>query len=867
MNGRNFLIFGKILTLLLFFYACKTDDVSSVQTASVASINCSNATLSAAATSGASYTATASVPYTGGNGLPYEEGTIVASSGVTGLTAKLSAGTLANGGGNASWVITGTPSASGTATFSIELGGQSCTLSLPVAVSKSSISTLVCTIAPANATSGKTYTGTVTMAYTGGNGGTYDVSTATSTGVEGLTATVSAGTLSSGAGNLVYSIAGTPSSSGTAIFNLSLGGQSCTVNVSVEANPSGVVGSAVDTVLINYNGTSVSVNNSFANDGVKVAVSGADVTVTSTNTSKEIVYVLSGTSGEGSFKIYSELKYNITLKGLTLTNTNGPAINLQSGKKATINIASGTVNNLTDGATYANSTEDQKGTFFAEGQMSFMGTGTLNVTANSKHAIVSDDYIYVSEANIVVKSAVSDGIHANDYFMMENGSVTVTSSSDGIVAEEGYVAINGGTVTVNSIDEGIAAPYSGTDASITPYVWIKGGTVKVTTTGDKANAIKSQSYTTIGTANSVTLTASGKGSKGIKTGTDFTLTSGTVKISTSGAAYFVTADNDIAAPAGVNCDKNFAMKGGSLTIVSTGQGGKGVNVDGAATISGGTIDITASGAKFTYSSSLTSEAKGFKSDGAFVMNNGSLTVSATDDGIKSNTSVTVNDGTINITKSYEGMESIKILIAGGITNLVATNDGVNTSYGTVSGGTESNDGSQLTVSGGVLTATGNDAVDSNGNFTMSGGFAVFNGNEDIDINGTFLVSGGTVLGAGPNSNMAKAMATSSSQVGFFMKSSSSLANSSVLHIEDSSGKDLLTFKPKTSSALFHFSHPNLTKGGSYKIYFGGTYSGGSFVGGTPGWGLYTGGTYSSSGAVLKASPTASTSSTVNSLTF
>lgn len=867
MNSRSFLNSWKVLTLILFFYGCKTDDISSVDTASISALTCSNATFSAAATSGASYTATATVPYTGGNGLAYEEGTLVASSGVTGLTAKLSAGTLATGGGSASWIITGTPSAAGAATFAIELGGQSCTLSLPVAVSKSSISTLICTVAPANATSGTTYSGTVTMAYTGGNGGTYDVSTASSTGVEGLTATVAAGTLSSGAGNLVYTISGTPTSSGTAIFNLSLGGQSCTVNITVAANTSGAVGTAVDTVLVSYNGTAAVVSNSFANDGVKVAINGADVTVTSTNTSKEIVYVLSGSSSEGSFKIYSELKYNITLKGLSLTNTNGPAINLQSGKKATIHILAGTTNNLIDGATYATSTEDQKGAFFGEGQMSFMGSGTLNVTGNSKHAIVSDDYIYISESNIVVKSAVSDGIHANDYFMMENGTVTVTSSSDGIVAEEGYVAINGGSVTVSSVDEGIAAPYTGTDATITPYVWIKGGTLKVTTTGDKANAIKSQIYTTISTANSVTLTASGKGSKGIKTGGDFTLTSGTVKITTTGAAYYDTADADIAAPAGINCDKNLAIKGGSLIVTSSGQGGKGVNVDGTATISGGTTDITASGAKFTYSSSLTSEAKGFKSDGAFVMNNGSLTISATDDGIKSNTSVTVNDGTINVTKSYEGMESIKILIAGGVTNLVASNDAVNTSYGTVSGGTESNDGSQLTITGGVLTATGSDAVDSNGNFAVSGGIAIFNGNESIDINGNFTITGGTVLGAGPNSNMTKAMGTASTQVGFFIKSSASLANSSVLHIEDASGKDLLTFKPKTTAALFHFSHPSLAKGGAYKIYFGGAYTGGSFVGGTSGWGIYTGGSYSNSGATLKASPTTSTSSTVNTLTF
>ncbi len=867
MKRRGILVVGILLTFISIFQACKSEEITTVKTATITALTCSAATFSATATSGASYTGTATVPYTGGNGIAYDAGSPVASTGVTGLTATLSAGTLASGSGNASFVITGTPAASGTANFSIDLGGQNCTLSLPVAVSKSSIATLVCTVAPAIGTNGTAYTGTVTMAYTGGNGGTYDVSTASSTGVEGLTATVAAGTLANGAGNLTYTISGTPTSSGTATFNLSLGGQSCTVTLTIAAGTSGTATAAKDTVVIAYSGTSASVNNPYSSSGVAVAVSGADVTVTSTNTTKEIVYLLSGTASKGSFKIYSEYRFNITMKGVSLTNSAGPAINIQSSKKGTINILAGTTNNLIDGATYATSKEDQKGTFFSEGQLSFMGTGTLNVTGLNKHAIVADDYIAISEANIVVKSAVSDGIHANDYFQMDNGTVNITSSSDGIVAEEGYVAINGGTITVNSVDDGIVAPYEGTDATITPYVLIKGGKISVTTTGDKGNAIKSESYMTIGTADAITLAVSGKGSKGIKTGGDFTLTAGTVKITTSGAAYYDTADADIAAPAGINCDKNLAIRGGNLTITSTGIGAKGINIDGTATVSGGTTNITASGAKYTYSSTMTSEAKGFKSDGAFVMNNGELTISATDDGLKSGASITVNDGTINVTKSYEGMESIIITINGGVSNLIASNDAINTSYGTVTGGTEQNDNSSLNVNGGVLIVAGADAIDSNGNFTIKGGTTIVNGNESIDINGNFLVNGGTLIAGGPNSNMTKSMGTASTQVGMFIKSSAALPVTSIIHIEDAAGKDLLTFKPRIATSIFHFSNPSLAKSTAYKIYFGGTYTGGSFVGNSSGWGLYTGGTYSNTGATLKSSPTTSGSATVNALTF
>lgn len=870
MNRRGFVVVSLLLTVVLIFHSCKTDDI--LKTPGISALNCSTATFSAAATSGVSYTATASVPYTGGNGIAYPAGTAVASSGVTGLTATLAEGTLASGSGTASFVITGTPNIAGTASFAIELGGQSCTLALPVVQSKASVYTLTGTINPTSGTSGTAYTGTITLDYTGGNGGAYDASTASSTGVEGLTATLVAGTLANGIGKLTYIISGTPTSAGTATFNISFGGQTFTLTLTIATGTTGTANPAKDTVVIVYSGTSAAVNNAFANDGVTVATSGADVTVTSKNTTKEIVYLLSGTATKGNFKIYSEYKFNITMKGVSLTNSAGPAINIQSGKKGTIHVLSGTTNNLTDGTTYATSTEDQKGTFFSEGQLSFMGTGTLNVTGNYKHAIASDDYVAINEINLIVKSAVKDGIHANDYFEMNNGTVNITASGDGIVAEEGYVTINGGSVTINSVDDGITAAYDGTDASITPYVLIKGGTIKVSTTGDKGNAIKSTSYTSIGTADAVTLTVSGKGAKGIKTDGDFTLSAGTVKITVSGAAYYVTADADIAASAGINCDKNLAIKGGNLSITNTGSGGKGISVDGTATISGGATTISASGTTYTYNSANTSEAKGFKSDGAFIITNGELNIAATDDGIKSETSVTVSNGTINITKSREGIEAPTITFDGGVTNVTATNDGINVTKGTVSGGTESNDGSNLFINNGIVIVAGSDAIDSNGNITIKGGTTIICGptnspEEAIDVNGTFLVNGGTLIAAGSSSNMSKAMNAASTQVGLYIKSSAQLATSSLIHIENASGTEMATFKPKNGVYYFHFSSPGLVKGTQYKIYFGGSYAGGSFVGNSSGWGLYTGGTYSNSGGTLKTTTTTSTTNTVNTITF
>jgi uncharacterized protein (TIGR02145 family) len=74
---------------------------------------------------------TATLSYTGGNGKTYTTKSHT-STVVTGLTATLVAGTLANGEGTLAYTISGTPTTSGTANFTIALGGKSCTITISV---------------------------------------------------------------------------------------------------------------------------------------------------------------------------------------------------------------------------------------------------------------------------------------------------------------------------------------------------------------------------------------------------------------------------------------------------------------------------------------------------------------------------------------------------------------------------------------------------------------------------------------------------------------------------------------------------------------------------------------------------------------
>ncbi|MGE5355626.1 MAG: hypothetical protein ACM3PT_05245 [Deltaproteobacteria bacterium] len=98
----------------------------------IGSLDCGVAVITGTLTQGvAASGVSASVPYTGGNGGSHAGQTVV-STGVTGLTAFLYPGVFNNGSGSLIYSISGTPSGSGTASFALDIGGQTCNLEIPV---------------------------------------------------------------------------------------------------------------------------------------------------------------------------------------------------------------------------------------------------------------------------------------------------------------------------------------------------------------------------------------------------------------------------------------------------------------------------------------------------------------------------------------------------------------------------------------------------------------------------------------------------------------------------------------------------------------------------------------------------------------
>ncbi|MEY3368596.1 MAG: hypothetical protein RI973_1751, partial [Bacteroidota bacterium] len=98
----------------------------------ISSLNCAGVTVTGGLIPGQPATGVfANVPYGGGNGGGHN-GQTVTSTGITGLTATLPAGSFAYGNGVLSYEISGTPSALGTANFALNIGGQTCTMSIDI---------------------------------------------------------------------------------------------------------------------------------------------------------------------------------------------------------------------------------------------------------------------------------------------------------------------------------------------------------------------------------------------------------------------------------------------------------------------------------------------------------------------------------------------------------------------------------------------------------------------------------------------------------------------------------------------------------------------------------------------------------------
>ncbi len=350
---------------------------------------------------------------------------------------------------------------------------------------------------------------------------------------------------------------------------------------------------------IKYDGASATVHIGANVKGVTYNINGAVVTLTSTNYTDEYLYSVSGTSTNGSLIINGEYKLTVELAGLNLTNPNGPAIDIECGKRIGVILKDGTVNTLADGA---NGTH--KGAFYTEGHPEFEGGGTLNVTGNTKHAICAKEYLQFKKSTGIVNilGAVSDGIHCgkgkqnddNSYFQINGGIITVNNAgSDCIDADDyGCMIIKGGILNLN------VSATDGTGLKCDSIIYMTGGDIKINVNGPLCEGIRAN-YAAYFDGGDIQMNVTADGTKGIRAKrcsktTDTVINGGflyfrgaTVDMNISGKTYSVDGTECV----GIRADRNFNLSDGAIILTITSTDATGLVVKGADNRTGGTLTI------------------------------------------------------------------------------------------------------------------------------------------------------------------------------------------------------------------------------------------------------------------------------------
>ncbi|MGY0408238.1 MAG: hypothetical protein ACWIPJ_07790, partial [Polaribacter sp.] len=221
------------------------------------------------------------------------------------------------------------------------------------------------------------------ISYTGGDGSAHTGQTVGSTGVTGLTATLSTGSFTKGAGTLLYAITGKASRAGIASFAISIGGQMCTLKRTVVAAP---VGDA--TFTLPQSATVVSTLE--GNPAV-------DIQGVVDNNANQLTVNLAYTGGSGSYAGYTSAAVLFTTGTQEGTDTNGFSISYPSGTFS----ASGSI--------AVTIKVDGDGTFNAKRQL----FGVLAIIASMDFQVngVSKGNVKLQVVGGIPDRAFGDGVH------------------------------------------------------------------------------------------------------------------------------------------------------------------------------------------------------------------------------------------------------------------------------------------------------------------------------------------------------------------------------------------------------------------------------------------------------------------------
>ncbi len=520
-------------------------------------------------------------------------------------------------------------------------------------------------------------------------------------------------------------------------------------------------------------------DNSISIDGDGATVSNAIVTI-----SNEGTYRITGTSSDIQVLVDTEDEGNvqIILNGANMTCSTSAPIFAKSAEKVIIILADNTTNYITDASTYQYDSSDEdepNAAIHSKADLSFSGSGTLNLTANYNDGITSKDGLIIKEGTYNI-TASDDGIRGKDYLTIDGGTFNIDAGGDGLKSDNdddtdrGYILINDGYLTINAGADGMQAE---TD------LLIADGTVDITSGG--------------GSNSSVGADDSAKGLK-----------ANLFIISDGGTFTLNTADDAI------HSDSIIVFNNGNYTL-STGDDAMHSEYD--LSVNGGDINIE----------------KSYEGIEAMIItiNDGDIIVNSSDDGLNASGGTTTSTYSLKAGPGGNMGGNNGPDMGGDTGGDMGGQDEATDAYIYINGGYLA-----IYASGDGVDSNGN--LDIEGGTILVHGPAE-GGNGSIDYNGTGIINGGTLICAG-SSDMTQGFDTSSNQYSVILTFDNTISSGTLVNIQNTSGDEIFTFKSAVNFQALIFSTPDLTTE-SYVAYTGGSYSGSETDGYYTG-GNYTAGT-------------------------
>ena len=472
--------------------------------------------------------------------------------------------------------------------------------------------------------------------------------------------------------------------------------------------------SAKDVTWDSSSEVTINLSNPTAIDGV--TVSDGVITITKAGN-----YKLIGTY-EGQIKVEAADSdmVRLVLKNATITNSTGAAINVVEADEVVIYTASGTTNTVSDGSSYSDTASGSPdAAIYSKSDLTLAGEGTLKVEGKYEEGIHTSDGLVIASGTLEVNAA-NTGIKGKDYVDILDGTVTVTASQDGIKAtnntdgNRGWVRLSGGTVNISADDDGFKAErvleISGGTLNINQanegiegqYINILDGTVNVTSSDDGINASYSTTSTSTESAStSTTQTAQRNQAAQGNTGQG-NAAQGGQPLAGGGAGGGMGGGTFEVVDATIN------ISGGTVTVNAKGDG---IDSNGTATLSGGTVIVYGP---------FTGGNTSLDTNGDLLLNGATVTAANSGDMFEAPST--------NSTSGYLKISNVSNLSAGTTAQVTDSSGNVVANY-------------KVTNSSTALI------VVSSSKITKGESYTVYTTTDSVDVSSTTLASNATLLGS------------------------------------------------------------------------------------------------------------------------